>query len=68
MQVAAPEAELLLGKTATSEGILSTIIIIFLFHHTNLILTLACLTFADAVAINEGEISLNITEMIEELS
>ena len=46
IQVAAPETELLLREPPTIEGKLSTPIITFLSHHTNLVLTLVCMTFA----------------------
>jgi len=66
-QAAASEMKLPLGDTTTTEGTLSTPIIAFLFHHTNLVLTLTCMIFTEVVVATEGETLLNITEMIEEL-
>ena len=59
-QVAASGMELPFGDTTTTEGILSTPVITFLFYHTNLVSILACMTFAEAVVTTEGETSSNI--------
>ena len=67
-QVAASRMELPLGYTTTTDGIVSTPIIAFLFHHKNLVLILACMTFTEAAVTTEGETSSNITEKIEELT
>jgi len=67
-QVAPSGMELSLGDAATTNGIVSTPIIAFLFHHTNLVLTLACMTYAEVVVTTEGETPLNIIEMTKELT
>jgi len=68
MQVAASGMKLPLEDTTTTKSILSTPIIAFIFYHTNVVLTHAYMTFADATVTTEDETSLNIAEMIEDLT
>ena len=68
IQVAALEIEPPLGEIATTEGIFSIPFITFLVKHINIVLTPAWMTFVEAATIIEGKTSLNITEMIEELT
>ena len=62
------EKELPIGGTATTKGILFTLIITFLVNHIDVSLTPAWMTFAEAIATTEGGTSSNITKIIEKLT
>ena len=64
MQMAVLEEELPLEGTATTEGILSILLITIFVNHINVVLTLAWMTFAEAAATIEGETSSHIDEMM----
>jgi len=69
MQVAAPETELPLGKTAaTTEGILSIPLVPFLFDHANIVLILVWMSFAEAATTTKDATSSSIAKTIEELT
>ena len=66
--MAASEKELPLEGTATTEGILSILLITIFVNHINVVLTLAWMTFVETVTTTEGDSSSNISEMIEKLT
>ena len=57
-----------LERTTTAEGILSTLLFIFLVNPVDIILISGWMTFAEAACIIEGETSSHIVEMIVEIA